>query len=238
MQKHDRAKLVWQKYAFLKSQSKVIRTGFGLTGIYPYDAENPVELSRSESDLEHVMGTVILASLISAYYPETIPAAELSDAILLLSHHELGEIGIGDLPDDGSHDQNAKDAAELGAMRAYCDDLPSDLGWKLLVNFMEFQTKTSSRGQVCYCIDKLEAVLQGLLYETEGRVGDLAKKRTTGEISERDKAYIQRTGTTRLVDCWGAHFLDVTAGLCGSTVCAEILRAGVETVRGKWFDWL
>lgn len=233
-----RSLLVWKNYALLKSQSKIIRSGFGLLGVYPYAVNNPVEPQRSESVLEHVAGTLILVNLISAYYPEAIPRTELLAYILLLLHHETGEGKIGDLPDDGRRDEAEKNRIELEALKAYSQTLPPDLGQDLVIDFMEFQSKISQRGQVTYCIDKIEAVFQGLLYEMEGRGGDMQNKAKAWKVSEQDQKYMVQTGTTRLVDNWAAHFLDKIKDLPCAPLFIEILRSAVEDVRGEWFDWL
>ena len=234
----ERALWVWRKYEQLKNQSKIIRAGFGLTGIYPYNVENPRELQRSESVLEHVMGAMNLLTLISVYYPEAIPQTELLPCLLLLMHHEVGEGEIGDLPDDGNRDEAAKNRAELEAMKAYCITLPKDFGRDLLIDFMELQSRMLRRAQWVYLADKLEAVLQGLIYERDGRGGSFDMKAMITKVSDQDQHYIQRTGSIKLVDNWAAHFMDHARDMECAAVFLEVLRAAVEDVREEWFSWL
>ncbi len=151
--------------------------------------------------------------------------------------HEIGEKKLGDLPDDGRRDEEAKNRTELEAIRDFCRTLPPDLGNRLLNDFMELQTRNSRRGQIAFCIDKSEAVLQSLLYEADGRGGNLTNKAITSKISEQDAYYMRMTKSSALVDNWAAHFLDKAKGMECLPVFEEILRAAVENVRGKWFDW-
>ena len=38
----ERGQQVWQKYYYLKRESRVVRSGFGLYGVYDYDPEQPL----------------------------------------------------------------------------------------------------------------------------------------------------------------------------------------------------
>lgn len=229
---------VWQNYALLKRQSQIMRTGFARLGIYPCAMDGRVEDRRSESVMEHVGGTLILANAISMFCPELLTEMELLRCVRLLLCHEVGEAETGDIPDDGRRNELQKDQAELEAMTRYCRNFSLSYEMEAVHDFIEFQNKSSPFAQVVYCIDKLEAVLQGLIYEQDGRGGDLSDNAAVVEsLSEQDKLYMSRTGSMMLVDNWSAHFFDLVRGFKCAPTFVKILQAAVEDVRGEWFAW-
>ena len=100
---------------------------------------------------------------------------------------------------------------------------------------MAMQTRSSKLGQFLYCADKVEAVLQGLIYEDEGRGGDLKIKK---DWTSQDRRGSETTGSTALADVWAVHFLEVTSKMYAQKLFIGILRAAVEDVRGEWFAWI
>ena len=210
---------IWQKYLILKSECEVVRAGFGIYGIYPYKLGARSDWSRSESDLEHTAGMVILTMLMAMYHPEIVPPSEVALYMMAALLHEVGETEIGDIPDDGSRNEAEKITRERQ------DAL------------IEFQDLTTRRGRVLYCLDKVEALLQGLRYERDGRGGDVRNKEAMMCLSAQDQRGIERSQSTRLVDIWAAHYLDKTAAMPEARVFNELLKAAVIEVRGEWFSW-
>lgn len=233
----EKYRLIWQKYATLKRQCMILRSGFARLGIYSGTPDGRTEPGRSESVAEHVLGTLILANVIAMFCPEVMTEAELVRSVRLLLCHEVGESDSGDIPDDGRRDELAKNQAELRAMTNYCQDLPTNYAMAAIHDFTKFQSRSSELAQVVYCIDKIEAVLQGLIYEQDGRGGDMTSEAIVQSLSEQDQMYMKRTGSTSLVDNWSAHFFDHSRGFRCAPLFRKILRAAVEDVRGEWFAW-
>ncbi len=129
------ASAIWQTYKHYKSEMHVTRSGFGLYGIYPYDIKQPFFEQRAESDLEHSAGVVMMVHLIAIYCPELIPPAELTSYILAAEAHEIGEVEIGDIPDDGRRDEQAKVAHERASVAKFAARLPEATRNDLLAFF-------------------------------------------------------------------------------------------------------
>lgn len=233
----ERGQQVWQKYYYLKRESRVVRSGFGLYGVYDYDPEQPFDGARSESDLEHTAGMTALTTLTSLYYPELIPPAELSLYLAAAQLHEIGEVELGDLPDDGTRNEQQKCQAERAAVERYVRDLPAPFGAELAMFFIEFQHRSTRRGRILYGLDKLEAVLQGLIYEREGRGGHSLNKSRRRKLSAQDRQNIADTGSPKLADIWAVHFMERILATPEEPVFLEVLEAAVRDVRGEWFPW-
>lgn len=227
---------IWRNYAALKRQTLVMRMGFAEMGVYPVTSDGKTEPQRSESVAEHVLGTLILLDEVAMFCPELISEVETLRCMRLLLKHEVGESKIGDIPEDGRYNEAQKNNDELQAMMQYSKSLPTRYGPRLLGDFINFQNKSSWLTQVVYCVDKLEAVLQCLLYEQDGREVCVSEE-SSASLSEQDRAYMRCTGSTRIADNWGAHCLDLIRDFECAPVFRAILRAAVEDVRGEWFAW-
>lgn len=228
---------IWRCYQRLKSESEVIRSGFGLYGVYQFDMAKPFDRQRSESDLEHTAGLTWLTALVSMFYPGLIPASQMALSMLVALVHEIGETELGDIPDDGLRDENKKRAIEHEVLQGLISDLPPFFRRRILIGFTELQARTTERGRIMYCLDKLETILQGLIYESEGRGGDYHYKMKQRRISQQDRNNIRDTGSCKLVDIWSKHFLEKIADFPEAPIFTDILRAAVVDIRGEWFSW-
>ena len=233
----EKYRQIWRNYAIFKRQTLVMRAGFARMGIYPGTPDGRTEPQRSESVAEHVLGTLILLDEIAMFCPELISEVELLRCERLLLKHEVGESEIGDIPDDGRRDETQKNKAELGAMTRYSQSLLPKYRMRLLGDFLDFQNKSTELAQILYCIDKGETVLQCVLYEQEG-FDACTDEMLLKSLSEQDWEYMRKTGSTRIVDNWSAHYLDLIRGFKCAPVFVGILRAAVEETRGEWFAWL
>lgn len=236
----SRAEYAWEAYRMAKQQSRVIRSGFALYGIYDV-ADGGFDYDRSESDLEHAAGVTELVSAISRWWPELIPLDERWLYLEMARCHDIGETVIGDCPDDGTQDVVIKHANERDIFDLYTENIPFDEQETLRQFFIEFQTQCTRRGQIMYLADKLEAVLQALIYESEHRGGILGGE-PTHQPSERDMIFLQESNSPQAVDIWAYHFYSMTEQVEENypgviTPFIEILAEAVLMVRGVWFDW-
>lgn len=234
----EKYRQIWRNYATFKRQTLVMRAGFARMGIYPGTPDGRTEPHRSESVAEHVLGALDLLDEIAMFCPEAMSEMETLRCIRLLLKHEVGESEIGDIPDDGRRNEMQKNESELRAMMQYAETLPAPYSVQMLHDFMDFQNKRSTLAQMAYCIDKGETVLQCVLYEQDGRDVVCADEAMLQGLSEQDRKYMQKTGTTRIVDNWSAHYLDLIQDFWCAPIFVGILRAAVEDVRGEWFPWL
>lgn len=237
LEEKERCNLIWHGYCRVKNQMMVIRSGFGMYGVYPYDLNEPIVEVRSESDAEHAYGCGVLINLIAMHFPEMITPEEAFWYKFLMDVHDLGECDDGDIPDDGKRDEELKNRRELQTIMKFGETFLPGKNADLTAFFREFQSRSTKRGRNVFCLDKVETVLQGLRYESTGHGGDISVKMKTVELSAQDKRNMEMTGSTALVDIWAAHFLEVTRGMVEARIPRLILRAATENVRGEWFPW-
>ncbi len=105
--------------------------------------------------------------------------------------------------------------------------------------FEEFIQKNTQRGRILYLVDKLETILQGLIYESEGLIGDVRNVcRFFGQISAQDQRSFEKTQSYVLADLWGIHFVERTKDFPEAELFLEILDVAVRDVRGEGFAWM
>lgn len=236
-EKMEKCQLIWQGYRMMWQQTRVIRSGLGLYGVYDYDPDRAVTAVRPQSDAEHVYSLGNLMTLMAIHFPEYVPPDQAFMYLMAVRIHELGENVIGDVPDDGRCDAVWKNAQELKVITEFENSFLAGKNTGCAVFFREFQQRSTPRGRKLYACDKLDAILTGLIYEAENCGGDIRNKSGRMDLSDQDKRNMQRTGSTTLVDIWSAHFLDATEGMPEAELPCLVLRAAVKDVRGAWFPW-
>lgn len=235
---------IWEGYKEFKQLRNITRSGFGLCGIYPLE-ENEEKLengqSLPESDLEHIAGMMNLVFLISMHYPSIIPKEELSDYLIGAMIHEIGELETGDIPDDGIRDEKKKLAIEQGIVCGYLrNSIPSTQVCNFYDIFEDMNEYRTVRGRTLHFLDKLEAVLQALIYEAEGNPGHTThRKEKYGIYSRKDAQQMENTETDVITDNWAWSLFDSMRqkNYEFAEVIREIVNQAVKDVRGKYFDW-
>lgn len=225
---------IWQAYSEFKRLGFVTRSGFGLYGIYPYGEEERSLTPKRESDLEHTAGMQNLIRLISFSFPEIIPVTQLHDYLFGAELHEIGEIETGDIPDDGNRNENEKDRIEMLKIKDYLSKLPEPYRSQGELIFEEFQKRNTTFGQILYCIDKTEAILQGLVYEKHGHPGILKNKPI---VSVSDRIYAKKTDSTSLVDIFALSFFIKSKDYTDVLFFSKLIETAITDVRGHSFTW-
>lgn len=236
---------IWTGYRLAKEgQTAVIRSGFGHCKVYPYDSNHPFNLpedNRNESDAEHDYGMIVLTILLKEFYPDVITQDIFGNVLINVAFHELGENDTGDIADDGRRDNEAKDAQEFNSIKFYLERAGFSYASKrdILANLQAMQQKSSRIGEILYFIDKTEAVLQNIIYDRQGRGGDMSKKAYVNQIvSDKDQQSMLETGSTRPAVNWFRGFWDSYHEREIFPIFANIVREAMKDVYGVAPDWI
>lgn len=177
----------------------VTRSGYYLCGVYPQPSWREVN-ERAQSDTEHMYSAMWWAENVAMSFPEI---RELSmyhqDCVQTLMIHDLFESKIGgDIPDVDVRNDAEKNSLELRFAMKYLSLHPNPTyRAKMEARFFDFQTRETEFGQICYCYDKIDAVMRALAYEMTGKNGAVG-----GRGFESDEISIMFTGTRDIVDNW------------------------------------
>lgn len=204
---------IWEGYKIYASGASVIRKGFENVGL-AVRTDDSLDLAatfyrRSESILEHQAKLAWLASAFISNFPAyfggerfyTVPF-DIWMRITVALTHDVGEVEIGDILDDGNPDHDAKDEAELEAFRKILIAYSPTAQYEVLQLFKAFQNKKSHEAMALAALDKAEAILTILLLESKGLWGRISAK---AQPSELDLRFSKLTGSDLAADIWYMH---------------------------------
>lgn len=123
-----------------------------------------VKRERIESVAEHVYGVQQLAIAIYYEYKYTL---DLNKVILMLSVHELEEVGIGDLTSFDITEEEKKNRGHLAIHKMLSEIIDAQDIEELIIEFDERKTKEAIFAYHC---DKMEANIQCKIYDQENTV--------------------------------------------------------------------
>lgn len=207
-----------------------------------YDTSNPFFDERPQSDLEHCANGAFLVMLLKIFYGEELELddSEYSNVNFAVLTHELGEALHGDIPDDGTRDNQKVDKEEQDyTVDLLWKNLPADIRVKYIAIRVGFDERQDHCGQVSICVDKLEAILFNLFDEystlNSGKIPEYHKKNMT----EKDLESIKITGSNHPADMWFCGFIASPARnypFFGTIV--EIIQSAAYAVRGEIMGWV
>ena len=231
-------KEIWNGYKLYALTAFVSRSGYELTGMTMaregLDVAETFEW-RGESVLEHQAKVAWLTTVFQDNFPRYFTMEDPKHVTVALTH-DVGEVVVGDIADDGNPKHGTKDADELKVFEMLSKAYGSECA-RLVNTFKQFQTKQVRNGQALYALDKLEAVLMQIFLESYGVVGHMDKKPYETDL---DRYFSEITGTDCPVDNWSAHFKWALRN-CHDSVITEpvfmLIKVAILDVRGKEFEW-
>lgn len=247
------AEKIWGFYEFYANTAYVSRAGvelYGLAEPNPYDRKDDDYVAKSfyrrgESALEHQAKTALLCNLFASNFPNFFGPIFCSaydnhyiwSLVSVSLVHDVGEVVIGDIPDDGSVEHDMKDESELKIFRGKVLAGFSESDANILIKrFQDFQNRRGSFGKAVYALDKLEAILNLIHLEKKGLIGDSEMK---DNRTASDCLCAKITGTTSATDCWTARLkaqLDEYSEVIRNPVYA-VLGVAIRSARGEMFNW-
>lgn len=235
---------IWEAYQTFATTAAVRRKGFELSGMTGKTEDAVPDIadsfkSRGESDLEHQAKVAWLALVfLRVFWSQG--DIDIWPFIAVALCHDVGEVEIGDIPDDGNLLHDTKDQIEREVFEEMVGQafvFRSEVRRKheLMKLFDDFQNRENLGGAI-FALDKLEAVLMQLLCEKHGNSGDLEKKEN---CTDQDKKFMKFTGSSKSSDIWAAHTCSlikdfpywIKAPVLG------LLDTAVRDVRGVPFSW-
>jgi putative hydrolase of HD superfamily len=117
-------------------------------------------VKNPESVAEHVYGLTILSMLIS-----DLKGLNVEKMLKLAVIHDLEEAVLGDLTPEEKKKKNNLKMLEEKAIKKVLSSLPLNLKHKYYSLWLEYKNASSKEAKLIKELDKLEMVIQALLYE-------------------------------------------------------------------------
>ncbi len=257
----DAGKQIWEGYKLYKLSNTVNRAGFRLTGAYGTVHEiGAFSDIPVDTVLSHSAGMCKLISLISCHFPKVIRPDELFSYTFLAENHDIGELGGGDLPDDGTRDKITTNAGEREIIESYLyRAYPREIARYGLKLYDELTEKSTPFGQFAYLIDKLDGILTALFYEfLIKRIRDEGKYPKEFPLGVRpcilDKVLVHHRDADKLVDITSTFYTQNTFAADNFLHCEffnpeffayphldvffEIIQSAAYDVRGSKMKWI
>ena len=240
---------LFQIYRVAAESCGVIRSGSGLYGA-PYDYRQALEDAhsgrRGESVAEHAyLSTIQLVGLYNRFpkfWPRDPSGRDdphlFLGQILLTLVHDLAENETGDIPADGSRNEQDKLLTEEKFMREYACHFSADSGEGLLSIFSHFNDATGS-GCIPRIAEKSEALFRTALYEAHGFIGRQSYKDDHYDgSSAQDIIAAKATKSDRQLDIWTyGHVQQFRGKLSFKEFFGELLVGTMLARNGEIFTW-
>ena len=213
----QRFETAYKKLCYVGLQKYVPRMGYVKFGMTPHIAEGQrLGCDMQVNDLEHIGWLVNLVTIFEdffgAYYPRLYNFQPQWHSIMHgMIFHEIGEVEIGDLTDDGTFDRREKDILEWAAFKEFMTGFPQNVATCHLQEFAEVQDATDIK---C-CFDKAAFLYAHGFFKHYFDIQGSIENKSNGhwKVSEQDLAYCKEIGSPRAVDLIFAHFLDRSKNL-------------------------
>ena len=247
------ARRIWEAYKMFSGTSYIVRTGFqcfGLTQDYSVEWLDGIAnkfYERGQSSLEHQGNVTLLCNLFSSNFPgffgqNTLTAQEFQHiwALSMVSlFHDVGEIKVGDLPDDGRRAHAVKQAEEYKAFLKFVETgFSPDDARDIIDGYKAFSDHNSYMYNALYALDKADAVLTLIFLEKNGVIGNMKHK---VDYTRLDKKTMEVTGTSNPVDCLALHLKMIFENLNLPDGITEpiyaVLRVAILDTRNEFFNW-
>ena len=195
---------MWAMQVYELRLRNVDRIGYLRFGYYP---EPGAEAAfRPYNDLEHIANGLYFlfnCEMNLSWYVKVNWHREMQAFLI----HELGEVEIGDVPDNGTMNQSLKDAEEHEAFEQFNKNVVDPINRSKLLNvFEQFQ----ARIPFAYAADKLAFIIGQANLVKLGLFGDMAGPMMKGDLSKLDIESVNATWSTNPIDNVVHRFVEQT----------------------------
>lgn len=238
---------VWRSYKLFMSLTFTARKGVELVGLTEATS-TPVDVAetfrrRGESVLEHSARVALLVSLFASNFPqffgslrEVVAGLTWEQLTVTALCHDIGEVVLGDIPDDGRPEHAAKANIEYQVFQDLIYAFTASDAERMARLFVDIDDPTTHAAMGIKGLDKLEANLSQLYLEQYEAYGLITDKPA---ISASDRHFMRITGTPSSTDGWAAHTLSITDAYPPEIAdpIRMLLDVAVRDVRGEPFPW-
>ena len=225
----------WNKYDMLDS---VFRQGFIKVRVYGEDPDIKwlIRKYHAESTLTHSGRAAMLFSDMMDLWPTYYKGVDKYAALKVALNHDIGELIVGDVCDDGCAEHEDKKEPEWGAIVYHYSQFQDENYLKYKDIHQQFEDTSTFLGQSIKLADKLDFVAKLIKLEGEG-----VKFTKSTYFSEKDWELAKEIHVRNFVDIVANHLRHLLKD--GNfdqrlvLIAEEFLACGLASANRPFFNW-
>ncbi|MBQ6410122.1 HD domain-containing protein [Candidatus Saccharibacteria bacterium] len=225
----------WNKYDNLDS---VMRQGFLKIKAYGYKKgiEEMLQRYHSESTLIHSGRVAMLFSDMMDLWPAYYEGVDKYIALKVALNHDIGELVVGDICDDGREEHEDKKGPEWDAVVSHYSNLDERTCQDCKDIHQQFDEANTFLGQSIRLADKLDFLAK--LIKMEGQGFQLNNKKF---YSSNDWALAREIDSYKFVDIVGNHLRhlinDCNFDQRLVQIATGFIACGLHSINRPFFEW-
>lgn len=234
----SKAQILWDNWSNYDDLQDVYRQGFLKIKAYGFGAEAIYELDRYnvDSTLTHSGRSAMLFSDMMDLWPSYFKNVDKYIALKVMQNHDIGELVVGDVVDDGRAEHEDKKDPEWDAVATHFSHFPEETYIKCKYVYRDFENSSTFLGQSMKMADKLDFLAKLIKLESQGMVLNNNK-----HYSENDWKLAKEIGTDNFIDIIGNHLRHLMLDHCYSDKLIQIaigfMTSGLSTIDRPFFKW-
>lgn len=158
----------------------VSRQGFLQTKVYGFYGDNEhlelIQRYNVDNDLSHGARVAQMVSDLMDLWPMYYHDVDKACAVRVALNHDIGELVVGDMLDDGCKEHDLKKNPEYQAVDRYFRRMPDEVYYRCMDYYNQFSKSDTFLGQSIRLMDKLDFLGKLIKLEGEGMIGKLSNK--------------------------------------------------------------
>lgn len=232
------AQILWDNWNKYDDLDNVFRQGFLVARVYGFgeDAMSVIKRYHAETTLVHSGRSAMLFSDMMDLWPEYFKEVDKYLALKVALNHDIGELAVGDVVDDGRKEHDDKKDPEWEAVQEHYFSLPEEvyLGCKGI--HREFENTNTFLGQSIKLADKLDFIAELIKLNSRGYTTTDRRHFTAG-----DYALCREIRCYDLIDGCANHLRHLMHKYAFSQkliqIAVQFLACGLRTIDRPFFEW-
>lgn len=232
------AQILWNNWSKYDDLNNVYRQGFLVARIYGFgkEATSTLEKYHAETTLVHSGRTAMVFSDMMDLWPDYFKDVDKYSALKVALNHDVGELLVGDVVDDGREEHSHKKGPEWEAMQNHYFNLPEQSYLKSKEIHREFENANTFLGQSIKLVDKLDFIAELIKLNSDGYITTNRKYFTKGDL-----ALCEEIGYYDLIDGCANHLRhlmhDYRFDQRLVQIAVQFLTCGLRTIDRPFFKW-
>lgn len=234
----NRVQILWNNWNKYDDLDSVYRQGFLKIRAYGFgdEAKGLIDQYHVSTTLTHSGRSAMLFSDMMDLYPSYFKSVDKYAALKVMQTHDIGELVVGDVCDDGRAEHEDKKPSEWEAVVKHYNQLPEEMYLKCKCVHQDFEECKTFLGQSLKMADKLDFLAKLIKLEGQGYMLDNKEY-----YSENDIALAEEIGSYKFIDIVGNHFRHLVIEYAFSQKLIDIatgfIACGLDSIQQPFYPW-